>query len=277
MAIGAVILLASCAEQDCTKDSDCGPGELCKGGECRPAGGPGADQEQDGGADADASHDAEARPEQGACSPGERLGLCTICGADGRPATADDDATCPTLDCGVYDAYQRTPVGEDTVCYWISHSPATGRCLAMGSCRASVDEAYCGAEQGSVAARAEGECRTLVGCAGTDVPPEVQARPSGTPCDGGAGECWLDGECSPYVGCTHFEATEICESGTEPRGNYCDLYVDRTEIFDCNTYCKENGSTCIDSWNDVAGDCEKGNYEGCAGHTLRNQICRCRR
>ena len=292
-ALGAMMLLLSlsCTEQDCVADSECGPGELCEGGECRPPGGSeeGSDAERAADADpqveAEAAADAEAESEMDAeapvelepCTPGTHLGLCTICGADGWPEVALDDDGCPTLDCSVYDAYELITMGQDSVCYWIAHSPVSGRCVAMGRCRQTVDELYCGAEQGSVVARADGECGTLVGCSGTDVPPEVQALPSGTPCDSGAGACWQDGQCSPYIDCTHFDATLICGRGTEPRGDYCDLYVDRAEIFDCNAYCQENGSTCIDSWNDAAGDCEVGNYEGCAGHTLRNQICRCAR
>ena len=199
----------------------------------------------------------------GPCQPGQSLGLCTLCGPDGAPVSAQDDPNCPPLDCESLDYYEASRDEGVFVCHkWVHRRPPS-RCLAIETCRPAPDRLGCGEPTQVEVERAESECQSFEGCAGAERPTVVPA-PAGTPCEGGI--CNPAGDCddAPLDACGDFaDGAHICGFGTHVDGNrYCEL-AQSGEADTCVGVCSARNGVCLLAWSNDACDRAEAQQVGC--------------
>lgn len=231
------------------------------------------------------------------CIPGQRLGTCSVCDANGQPSVPPTDMACPTYQCG--NGYELVTEGDNQVCY-SSGAGAPQSCVAMGQCQ--TEQQFCSNTQRTqVLSMPRDPCRRLVGCTGTVQPSIEQDGNLGETCNG-SGVCQarndnLIAECSVQIPayCNFGQATDarfFCENGAGQSGgrNYCTYFVapqDGSSVR-CIDFCGDLGLEICDQsveeccWNNATeSTCETsggvncevepcGSAEGC-----RDQICRC--
>lgn len=229
----------------------------------------------DGGfrpADPDAGGPPPPPPPPGGCNPGERLGLCAVCGQNGQPTTAPDDDQCGAIDCNQGAMYARADEGDVAVCVATRRAAGMGgRCAAPNRCR-TPDE-FCGAETTEEAARVDPGCQRMNGCVGAQ-PPVLEDLPPGSACNRfgtcGGGMCSVGPECAVFAAAVRF-----CRTGDDLGEVFCEFFVNadnggRT----CNQFCAMYGARCLRAWGDRDDTCEYNGDSNCDDEH-NDHICRC--
>ncbi len=223
--------------------------------------------------------DAAPRP----CAPGEPLGLCEVCGPDGRPTAPARDETCPVVDCGPLATY-RTAIDDQgrAVCEAVFANPSGPNCLAIGRCADRPTPTVCEQRMvGVTVAVADGECRAIDGCEGM-TPGEAGPAPAGTACQGGDGVCNERGECDTSLleQCGDFTAFgELCGQGVHPaRGAYCAVGQPAQANQTCGSFCTDAQAACVSGTLAEADGCTPTDEVGCfAAPQGARIVCWCRR
>ncbi len=264
-----VTLCAACARVELPGSDDAGAADAAADGGAlvgRVEGPKGAD------ADGAPPVQGDALPPLAGCNPGERLAVCTLCGADRQPVAADDDVECPAVVCA--DRFEEAPEETDTVCWRVAGAAQGGNCADMGLC---VDDpaARCGPGERVELARAVGPCQRLEGCL-AGAPVVVNAIP-GTACNG-PGACREDGTCSVGEGardCGLFPGLQ-CGQGLHVDGTpFCEVYiVAGGGRISCDQYCAAQGTRCLAAWGDRNNDCRHDGEKPC-DDTQDDLVCRC--
>lgn len=212
----------------------------------------------------------------GECTPGQRLGVCSVCGNDGMPSNPGLDDQCP-VDCAGFS--YGIEAGEDgsTLCILTERARAAEMvvCTGIGQCE-DDPETLCTPPNTQQFAEA-GPCQVMMGCVGEE-PPQVMLAEDGTPCGEGDaglcqnGTCEIDDPCeinSPY-------AREFCGSGQDGANTWCEWYVDGpgNNDYSCNQFCNDVGMFCLAVWNNVREGCGHGDNWNC-NERADDQICRC--
>lgn len=213
---------------------------------------------------------------QAGCTPGQRLGVCSVCNNDGMPSNPGLDAECP-VDCAGF-AYEQVP-GEGGVVRCVLSERARVVddvvCLDVGVCE--TDPAIlCGQPNTQQFAEAM-PCQLMEGCVGEE-PPQVMQAPNGTACgDEGEGTCnngvcEIDDPCAinnPFAG-------EFCGQGDDNGNPWCEWYVDGpgNNDYSCHDFCSSIGMFCLAVWNNVRVGCGHGDGWNC-NERADDQICRC--
>ena len=230
------------------------------------------------------------------CIPGQRLGTCSICNANGQPSVPPSDESCPVYDCG--GGYELITEGNDDVCYATS-AGMTG-CIAMGQCQ--TQQEYCAnAQRMAIERIPQDPCRRINGCSGNIAPSIEQSVSLGDACNG-SGVCQarndrLIAECSIQIPgyCNFGQATNarfFCEQGAGQSAgqNYCTYFVAPPDGSStrCVDFCSSLGLEICDQtvqeccWNNATeSTCETSGGVNCevnpcdSADGCRDQICRC--
>ena len=216
----------------------------------------------------------DAAPEP--CAPFSRIDTCAICNAEGMPEMPETDGTCPRIECPESLFYERMEMNGEAVCFENRRTGGVDAdCAEVGRC-STLDE-RCGVLQRMEISRAAANpCAGMVGCMGQE-PPMVQELGLGDECNR-FGRCDAGGECTVPAACGQFDldvAREFCD-GSASGTPYCEFLVHRRDDspFSCETFCLENGATCLRAWNDDGG-CGHDREIDCNAE-LREYICQCR-
>lgn len=218
-------------------------------------------------------------PPQG-CMPGQRLGLCSVCGNDGNPSNPGIDVNCP-VECAGFEYTQVDPGDGTIVCNLTERTATTDmvRCLDQGVCE-SDPARLCGEPIIQQMAQTMA-CQIMGGCVGEE-PPQVMPAPDGTACgDEGmcvGGACEENDPCDISVFPANTFAGEFCGEGMDGVNGWCEWYVDGpgNDDYSCDQFCLDVGMTCLAAWNNIRGNqgCGHADGWGC-NRQADDQICRC--
>jgi hypothetical protein len=214
------------------------------------------------------------------CMPGQRLGLCSVCGNDGSPRNPGFDPNCP-VDCAGF-AYEQVDQGDGTTICNLTERAAMndmGPCQGLGSCE-DDPAVLCGEPITQQIAQA-GPCQAMEGCVGEE-PAQVIQAPDGTPCgDGGmcvSGMCEVDDPCDISGFPAAAFAPDFCGAGQDGANAWCEWYVDGpgNNDYSCTQFCRDVGMNCLAGWNNIDGNraCGQARAWGC-NEQADDQICRC--
>lgn len=230
------------------------------------------------------------------CIPGQRLGTCSICDANGQASVPPNDMACPSYQCG--GGYELVTEGNNQVCY--SSAAGMTACVALGQCQ--TEQEYCAtAQRTQVETIPLDPCRQISGCFGNTPPSIQQSLSLGETCNGN-GTCQARNdrfvaECSVQIPayCNFSQATDarfFCENGAGVSGNqnYCTYFVAPRDGSSrrCIDFCESLGLEICDQtvqeccWNNAnESDCETSGGVNCEVNPCdspdgcRDQICRC--
>lgn len=199
------------------------------------------------------------------CVPGERIGICTVCGPDGRYIAPTNDPECEPVDCSVLNSYY-TVIEDDgaETCMEEVAVRLPGTCRTRGECHTTTETAC---EMGEPIAQGTvyPGCGAISGCNSTNSP-SIRITPQGGTCHA-FGECTnMGGPCSVSDICEGFE---LAAGGTRQtfcdifRGNTCRVAVDANNIdnleeINCLTYCASADKICDGAWSSNGGCTEVG-------------------
>lgn len=219
--------------------------------------------------------DADLRADAAPCTPGERLGLCAVCGEDGEAVEAEDDPECPPLDCGALDVYEQSFEDGVLICTVDRRAPRGGICRSIGECHDDL-EVYCGAPRPiEVDYIVPGACISMDGCEGPE-PPVVSVRPEGRRCHN-VGTCDGEGSCSANPDCAEFEpgGQSLFCAARDGEGAFCEFYLQTGMDISCRSFCADYGWDCVDAWNTMVGVCEHPEAGMGCDTTFGSFVCRC--
>ncbi len=225
------------------------------------------------------------QPFDALCTPGEKLGTCSVCDEKGLFRIPLLDRSCPQVNCSALDQFILIEDGQEQSCLNLNYETQLTACHTNGRCadHASVD--FCPITSRDVVLKTVGPCSTIVGCA-DGLTPSIEYASDGTPCD--TGQC-ISGQCisnepvfntpslEPSLNCGMFPATPFCGESDEHGDNtvpFCEFRVETPNFRTCDEICAANGSWCLGAWDDARDTCEHQERQTCHTREL-DQICRC--
>jgi hypothetical protein len=214
-----------------------------------------------------------------ACTPGQKIDTCTVCGPDTRYIMPTNDPECEPVDCSELNRFF-TEVGEDgaETCMEEVGERVGGTCYRMGYCHTTSNTACMLGETVSYGTIYPG-CGRITGCDSTSSPSISQ-----TPQDGlchGFGRCEaMGGPCDVPATCAGFENAAGGQQQTFCDANEmaCKVGVSASNIqslseISCLTYCASASKTCTRAWSSNGG-CNEGSQIDC--NVAQGQvICEC--
>ena len=220
------------------------------------------------------------------CTPGESLGICEVCDANGMPTMSVSDVNCPIPDC-TQSSYELVEEDGNRICYQNSFMlPDTGNCEAIGMCK-DLESLQCETSSVEEVARLTDTCQQLEGCSDQD-PPMLIDSENGLECNTW-GSCQA-GQCNVPIECSQFEDYNqgenlFCQYRDDNGQKWCEFYVDGVNAdmndddgrITCNDFCQQmgQGASCLRGWNNRNGrSCQKDDDIGCDAN-YQSQICRC--
>ena len=281
----------TCTQTTCTKDSDCGTGRFCRGGQCTCAG----DTDCNGGTCGGKTCSPIACTSSAACGGGTcGGGVCNI-------VTCHSDAQCGLGTCGTV-----TPgtCAAGFVCHTDSQCGPSGTCgsgtsSTQGNCSTNAtvchrntdcDSGFCGSGTGSTA----GVCariNTYVCHANTDCDSGFCGSGTGSTvgsCSTGATVCHTgaqcdSGSCGSGTGSTAGTCNTnaaLCHQGTDCDSGSCGSGVGstagvcaRTNTFVCHANAECDSGSCGSGTGATAGTCSTGATVCHSGATCDSGLC----
>lgn len=214
-----------------------------------------------------------------ACTPGERIDTCTVCGPDTRYIMPTNDPECEPVDCREMDRYfTETAENGAVTCNEEIAERVSGTCYRMGYCHTTVNTACVVGEASEVETVYPG-CGSIRDCEPGSMP-SISKTPANGLCHG-FGTCINDGgPCTVSAACKGFEnaAGGSQQSFCEASEATCQVAVSAANIADldqvsCLTYCASASKSCLTAW-DSGGGCTKDDPIPC-DRARAQVICEC--
>ncbi|MGB0646430.1 MAG: hypothetical protein ACPGQS_04600 [Bradymonadia bacterium] len=231
-----------------------------------------------------------------ACTPGARIGTCSVYGPDCQPTTPppNTEQACGQFTCG--GGYEKVIENGQEICY--STGAGFAGCTSVGVCQ--TEQEFCANATRTVQEQIPADpCRRIAGCSGTTPGTIEQNGSLGDACNG-FGICEgrsdnLLAQCSVQIPgrCLFDQATDakfFCEAGASGGREYCEYFVapDDGSRRKCSDFCASLGFEICDQaqeeccWNNATQiNCEKQGTVNCSVNPCDNadgcgdQICRC--
>ena len=194
-----------------------------------------------------------------ACTPGQKIDICTVCGPDTSYIMPTNDPECEPVDCSELNRFF-IEVSEDgaETCMEEVGERVGGTCYRMGYCHTTSNTACMLGETVSHGTIYPG-CGRITGCDSTNSP-SIALTPQDGVCHG-FGRCEaLGGPCNVPVTCAGFETAAGGQQQTFCDANdmVCKVGVSASNIqslreISCLSYCASANKSCSRAWSSNGG------------------------